>query len=166
MKALQYKGKNLCGSISDRCKIILDLLEKPDADSSRRPIKMKFGFITDRFPMDHTEESGWSTSSQAFSTGTFWKKTHSAHYCIDNEKKSWSGTAVGDDGHYSAIIGLNNVARGDQIKIDVEKVTNSENSQNQTKITVWKNNEATDIVGWELPEPVPKKLFPGKKISD
>ncbi|CAF3099702.1 unnamed protein product [Rotaria sp. Silwood2] len=127
-----------------------------------KPFKIVFGFITDRFPMNYTRENGWNTFSHDLSTAVFRTKQHTGYYCIDEKTRKWNETLAGDDGHYSAILGIAHVVKNDQIRIDIGKLTDVNTNKTETIINVFKNNETTIFKDRPLPEPIPKELYPGK----
>ncbi|CAF3558701.1 unnamed protein product [Rotaria sp. Silwood1] len=139
----------------------LHINDKPENDDST-PIKIVFGFITDKFPMDYTSGIGWHTISYAYNHSVLWIKRHTGYYCIDGEETKWQGTLTGDDGHYRAVVGFENVGRNDRIQIDVRKMTDVKTDKISTQINVLKNNQTTKVTNFYLPKPVPKQLYPGE----
>ncbi|CAF1031216.1 unnamed protein product [Rotaria sp. Silwood1] len=142
-------------------KLVSIRLDKPENDDST-PIKIVFGFITDKFPMDYTSVIGWHTISYAYNHSVLWIKRHTGYYCIDGEETKWQGTLAGDDGHYRAVVGFENVGRNDRIQIDVRKMTDVKTDKISTQINVLKNNQTTKVTNFYLPKPVPKQLYPGE----
>ena len=120
--------------------------------------------MTDQFPMENTRESGWKIGSHVFNTSAgFWSKRHSGFHCIDEKTTGRDGTLTGDDGHYSAILGMARVRKSDQIRIDIGRITDVGTKAMRTVINVFKNNETTAFQDFDLPEPVPKVLYPSKR---